>query len=117
LKIDESMIKCMGRAINFVQYMKNKPINHRTKVFACCCAYFGVLLLFFVYCGKENTSDEDATTVSICDKLVRMAHLTAHQGRVLVTDDYYTTVKLAKHMFEQYGWTIVGTIVPTDKVT
>ncbi len=34
-----------------------------------------------------------------------------------MTDNYYTTVKLAKHMFERYGWTIVGTIVPTDKVT
>jgi hypothetical protein len=117
LAIDESMIKYVGRAINVVQYMKNKPIKHRIKVFACCCAYSGVLLWFFVYCGKENMLDKDATTVSICDKLVKMAHLTAHQGRVLVTDNYHTTVKLAKHMFEQYGWTIVGTIVPTDKVT
>ncbi len=117
LAIDESMIKYMGRSINFVQYMKNKPIKHGIKVFACCCAYSGILLSFFVYCGKENMSDEDAATVSICDKLVKMAHLTEHRGRVLVTDNYYTTVKLAKHMVEQYGWTIVGTIVPTDKVT
>ncbi len=48
-------------------------------------------------------SDEDATKVAICDNLVKMAHLTAHQGRVLVTDNYFTTVKLAKHMFERYG--------------
>ncbi len=77
LAIDESMIKYMGRAIKFVQYMKNKPIKHGIKVFACCCAYSGVLLSFFVYCGKENTSDKDATTVASCDKLVKRAHLTA----------------------------------------
>jgi hypothetical protein len=34
-----------------------------------------------------------------------------------VTDNYYTTVKLAIHMWVKYGWTIVGTIVSTDKVT
>jgi hypothetical protein len=27
------------------------------------------------------------------------------------------SMKLAKHLFEKYGWTIVGTIVPTDKKT
>ena len=34
---------------------------------------------------------------------------------MLYTDNYYTSIKLAKHMYEKYGWTIVGTIVPTDK--
>jgi hypothetical protein len=80
LAIDEGMIKYMGRAIKFGQYMKNKPIKHGIKVFACYCAYSGVLLSFFVYCGKENTSDKDATTVAICDKLVKMAHLMAQRG-------------------------------------
>ncbi len=35
----------------------------------------------------------------------------------MVTDNYYTPVSLAKHMFERYGWTIVGTFVPIDKLT
>jgi hypothetical protein len=61
------MIKYMGRAITFVQFMKNKPIKHGIKVFACCCAYFGVILSFYVYCGKENTSEEDTSTTAICD--------------------------------------------------
>jgi hypothetical protein len=38
-------------------------------------------------------------------------------GQVLVTDNYYTTVNLARHIFERYGWTIVGTVVPMDKKT
>jgi hypothetical protein len=32
-------------------------------------------------------------------------------------DNYYTTVNLARHMFDRYGWTIIGTVVPTDKKT
>ena len=34
-----------------------------------------------------------------------------------MTDNYYTTNNLARYMFERYGWTIVGTVVPTDKKT
>jgi len=30
-------------------------------------------------------------------------------------DNYYTSVKVAKDMFEEYGWAIVGIIIPTDK--
>ena len=33
----------------------------------------------------------------------------------MYTDNYYTSVKLAKLMFEKYRWTIVGAISPTDK--
>jgi hypothetical protein len=35
----------------------------------------------------------------------------------LYTDNYYTSIKLAKHLFEKCRWTLVGTIVPTDKKT
>ena len=39
------------------------------------------------------------------------------QGPVLYTDNWYTSVPLARHLFEKYGWLIVGTISPTDKKT
>lgn len=54
ITIDESMIRYIGRAITFVQYLPAKHIKHGIKVFAACCAYTGVLLAFRVYCGKEN---------------------------------------------------------------
>jgi hypothetical protein len=41
ITIDESMIRYMGRAITFIQYMPAKPIKHGIKVFAACCAYRG----------------------------------------------------------------------------
>ena len=72
-----------------------------------------VLLAFKIYVGKED--DEDETTLQLCDRLIKEAGLTGAKGRVLYTDNYYTSMKLAKHMFERYSWTIVGTIVPTDK--
>ena len=71
------------------------------------------ILAFKVYVGKED--DSDGTAVGVCDQLVNDADLTSTHGRVLYTDNYYTSVKLAKHMYENYGWTIVGTISATDK--
>ncbi len=57
------------------------------------------------------------TAVDVCDRLVNEAELTGPRGRTLYTNNYYTSVKLAKHLFEKYRWTMVGTIVPTDKKT
>jgi len=53
--IDESMIKYMGRAVGFVQYMPAKPIKHGIKVFCLCCAYSGVMLAYKIYLGETKT--------------------------------------------------------------
>jgi hypothetical protein len=114
--IDESMIKYCGRAVAFVQYMPAKPIKHGIKVFCICCAVSGIMLAYKVYCGNKDKKT-DGTSVQVCDRLVKEADLTKSRGRTLYTDNYYTSVKLAKHLFEKYRWTLVGTIVPTDKKT
>ena len=49
------------------------------------------------------------------ESLCNQAGLLQARGRVLYNDNYYTSIKLAKHMYEKYGWIIVGTIVPTDR--
>jgi hypothetical protein len=114
--IDESMIKYCGRAVAFVQYMPAKPIKHGIKVFCICCAVSGIMLAYEVYCGNKDKKT-DGTSVQVCDRLVNEAELTKSRGRTLYTDNYYTSIKLAKHLFEKYRWTLVGTIVPTDKKT
>ena len=111
--IDESMIKYCGRAVTFVQYMPAKPIKHGIKVFVLCCAMSAVWLSYKIYVGAQDGVDGSA--LAICDELVNDAGLTDCRGRVLYTDNWYTSVRLAQHMFEKYGWTTCGTIVPTDK--
>jgi len=114
--IDESMIKYMGRAVPYVQYMPAKPIKHGIKVFCLCCAVSGVMLSFQIYTGKkEDEQPRVSAAIDVCTELCRDAGLLETRGRVLYTDNYYTSIKLAKHMFEQYGWTVCGTIVPTEK--
>jgi len=111
--IDKSMTQYMGRAILYVQYMTAKPIKHGIKVFTLCCAFSAIILSFKVYFGKED--DYDGTDVSVCDKLVDDVGLTIARGQILYTNNYYTSVKLAKLMYEKYGWILVGTISATEK--
>ena len=113
--IDESMIKYMGRAISYVQYMPAKPIKHGIKVFVCCCALSAVILSFKVYVGKEEVGGGDGSAKSICIELLEKAGLTGQRGRTLYTDNWYTTMELAKHLWEKYRWTFCGTMTPTDK--
>ena len=96
--------------------MPAKPIKHDIKVFCVCCAVSGIMLAYKVYCGNKDKKT-DGTSVQVCDRLVKEAELTKSRGRTLYTDNYYTSIKLAKHLFEKYRWTLVGTIVPTDKKT
>jgi hypothetical protein len=111
--IDESMIKYMGRAISYVQYMPAKPIKHGIKVFCVCCAESGILLGFEVYCGKDF--DVEGTAEAIVSRLIEDAGLHRYKGRVLFTDNWYTSVKLVKRIFEQYRWTFCGTLNLTSK--
>ena len=110
------MIKYCGRAVAFLQYMPAKPIKHGIKVFCVCCAVSGIMLAYEVYCCNKDKKT-DGTSVQVCVRLVKEAELTRSCGRTLHTDTYYTSIKLAKHLFEKYRWTLVGTIVPTDKKT
>jgi hypothetical protein len=62
--INESMIKYMGHAIAWVQYMPAKPIMHGIKVFCICCAVSGIMLAFKIYCGKDDKTT-DGTTIQL----------------------------------------------------
>jgi hypothetical protein len=55
--VNESMIKYMGWAITWVQYLPAKLIKHRIKVFALCCAETGFLVAFKIYTGKGSELD------------------------------------------------------------
>ena len=99
ITIDESMIKDCVRAISFIQYMPKKPIKHGIKVFALCCAYTGYLLSFEVYLGKEvETTDNSA--LQVVDRLINKADLIHCKGRILYSDNWYTTTRLAKYLYE-----------------
>ena len=112
--IDEGMILYKGRAVPYVQYMPAKPIKHGLKVFMICCASSSILLGFEIYTAKEGGL-VDGSALKVCERLIIAAVLAAQRGHVLFTDNWYTTIRLAMHLFAVFGWLFTGTLTPTDK--
>ena len=107
----------MGRAIAFIQYMPRKPIKHGIKVFAVCCSYTGVLLGFEVYCGSSAVEGTDNSAVAVVDQLLNKGQQ-PHQQLSWphpLHQNWYTTMSLAYHLYNKYGYFFCGTMVPTDK--
>ncbi len=87
--------------------MPKKPIKHGIKVFAVCCTFTAVLLGFEVYLGSED-SMSDQSAIGVVERLVETAGLTKTRGRILYTDNWYTSISLAKILFDKYRWWFCG---------
>jgi hypothetical protein len=99
--VDESMIKYMGRFVSFIQYMPAKPIKHGIKVYALCCAYTGYLYGFEIYTGKGNTPD--GSPKGVISRLLYAAGATGASGRILYTDNFYTSLAVMKYLFNAFS--------------
>jgi hypothetical protein len=105
--VDESMIKYMGRFVSFIQYMPAKPIKHGIKVYALCCAYTGYLYMFEVYTGKGSTPD--GSPKGVISRLLYGAGATGTTGRILYTDNFYTSLRVMKFIYLSFSMLLVGT--------
>jgi hypothetical protein len=106
MTIDESMILCKSRYVQWKQYMPLKPIKHGIKVFVLCCGATGYVYNFHVYQGRGTLAPADAIT-----SVLLTAEL-CFTGRILFTDNYYTSVSLAVTLLAAYGVYLVGTFSP-----
>ena len=83
--IDESMIRSKSSWCTFKQYMPAKPIKHGIKVFVLCDGASAFVYNFCVYQGASTGS----TMEVVLDALIT-GNL-VNSGRVLYTDNYYTS--------------------------
>ena len=111
--VDKSMIKYMGRFVSFVQYMPAKPIKHGIKVYALCCSYTGYLYRFEIYTGKGGTADGSPT--GVISRLLYGAGATGTSGRILYTDNFYTSLRVMKYIYVSFSMLLVGTYALTKK--
>ena len=107
------MIKFMGRAVSYIQYLSEKLIKHGIKVYTIYCVIYTVVLGFKIFFGKEDELDN--TALNVYNELCKKAGLNGIKGCTWYTDKYYKYMKVCKYMFENYHWTIVGTMNTTDK--
>ena len=59
--------------------------------------------------------DSCAEAVVVC--LIINIGLKVQSGRIIYTDNWRTSIKLARTLFEKYNWLFFGTSAPTEKKT
>lgn len=101
--IDETLVPFRGR-LSFRQYIKNKRFKFGIKLYKLCCKD-GYTYYIKVYCGKDKQGDKPATLSTV---MSLMTPLLDH-GRILFTDNYYTSVALA-HALQNRKTHLVGTL-------
>ncbi|CAD1470962.1 unnamed protein product, partial [Heterotrigona itama] len=101
--IDESMIPFRGRII-FRQYMKQKRHRCGIKIFKLSCG-LGYTYSFRVYSSKTfdavNTTPTN-TVMNLCEDIF-------HKGHTLCSDNWYTSVNLARKLIEK-NTHLIGTL-------
>ena len=112
MAIDEGMIGYKGR-LSFKQYMPAKPTKYGIKLFAICDSVTGYCLKCHIYTGREDSlSSDEGFTFNIVNKLISPYILYNH---ILYTDNFYTSIKLAKCMRNQKTH-LVGTVRKHSKL-
>ena len=93
--VDESMIPFRGRLL-IKQYIPIKAHKYGVKVFKLCCNK-GYTWNFKIYEGKEKEKGGSVPTKIVMDLAERLLD----GGRTIITDNYYTSVELAKKLLDR----------------
>ncbi|XP_065214029.1 piggyBac transposable element-derived protein 4-like [Planococcus citri] len=101
--IDESMIPFRGK-LNFRQYIPGKSHKYGVKIFKLCDP-MGYTYSFCIYAGK-NMAQQNMKTDDLVMKLMTPY---LNRGRLLVVDNFYTSVPLAERLLTKKTY-ILGTV-------
>lgn len=101
--IDESLIPFRGRLI-MRQYIKGKRHKYGIKLFKLCCSG-GYTYNIHIYAGR-NLDRERTTPTGV---VMRLSEPLLNCGRTLVTDNWYTSVDLAKQLLDKQTH-LIGTL-------
>ena len=107
LAIYERMVKSRHRS-GIRQYIKDKPTKFGIKLWVLGCSSNGYTIDFNVYIGKAAGRDLSAHGLGY-DVVMKLMAPYLNQGYHLYVDNFYTSVHLFKHLFEQ-GVPATGTI-------
>lgn len=109
VSVDESLVLYKGR-LHFKQFIRTKRARFGIKLYELTTAD-GITLDFLVYCGRgmfddDDQNDEMPTTERIPVTLMQPF---LDSGRILYTDNFYTSPSLAKYLLE-HNTHLCGTI-------
>lgn len=105
--IDEQLIPFRGRC-PFRQYLPNKPKKYGIKVFALVDSRTFYLLKFEIYAGAQHDGPYKKVNTPF-DIVQRLVEPIKGSGRNLTTDNWYSSIPLAKWLLEN-KITLTGTL-------
>ncbi len=97
MSVDECMIAFKGR-VSFKQFLPSKPIKYGIKKYALC-DIAGYMYSFFTYKGQKSLRSTKSVATIVQDFANDMPQ--DDQTRVLVFDNYYSSLKLSKSLMEK----------------
>ena len=104
--VDKQLVPFRGR-YKFVQYIPSKPAKYGLKIFWVCDARIPYAIDGMVYTGRQPGEEVQK---NLGETLVqKLCSRFRNTGRNITTDNFFTSVPLAKHLLEN-GLTIVGTL-------
>lgn len=98
IAIDERMVKSKHRS-GIRQYIKNKPTKWGIKLWVLADSANGYTWDFDVYAGKNANQQVSANGLGY-DVVMRLVQPLVNQGYHLYFDNFYTSVKLVKDLFQ-----------------
>lgn len=101
--IDESLIPFRGRLI-MKQYIPSKAHKYGVKAFKLCCSR-GYTWKILLYAGQEKVEGMSVPT----NVVLSLANDLLGAGRIIVTDNYYTSLELANFLLERQTH-LIGTL-------
>ena len=110
--IDERMVKSRHRS-GIRQYIKDKPIKWGIKFWVLADSSTAYVVDFNIYSGKAAGREISAHGLGY-DVVRKLMGDYENQGYHLYVDNFYTSMTLAKHLFEQ-GILFTGTILENRK--
>ena len=110
--IDERMVKSRHRS-GIRQYIKDKPIKWGIKLWVLADSSNAYVVDFNIYSGKAAGREISAHGLGY-DVVRKLMGDYENQGYHLYVDSFYTSMTLAKHLFEQ-GILFTGTILENRK--
>ncbi|XP_071053651.1 piggyBac transposable element-derived protein 4-like [Onthophagus taurus] len=97
--IDEMLHSFRGRC-SFVQYIPSKPAKYGIKIFTMCDAKSFYTSNFEVYCGQQPNGIYKVSNSPI-DIVKRLITPIENSGRNQTTDNWYSSLTLAKYLLEK----------------
>ena len=110
--IDERMVKSRHRS-GIRQYIKDKPIKWGIKLWVLADSSTAYVVDFNIYSGKAAGREISAHGLGY-DVVRKLMRDYENQGYHLYVDNFYTSMTLAKHLFQQ-GILFTGTILENRK--